>query len=330
MRFPPSERHLYGIKVLVGHLGGGVRPDLVGHGGNLIAHGHLGPAVHPPQVDTVVGLSPEVIIQPKIVRGIRPGPGHTFAIRVLERIGHEEILGDVFAGFDARNHPHRIRASSRHLQGECAGIAIRARHSDGAGLKLAGRARATGGVEQLTDPDLDVGQRRRAVVVDFDSQVGRGRTLARRGLDIGVHHEIVGGDHFHAERSVGSVPLESVQAAHGEQQSDEKRHPPGIWPGMDMVEHGESGEVHGMIVTFGMQKSGKTKVQGTLSGEYSCLVNQGMSIFKILEYSTHASLCRQGPFGCRKCPNGGRFLFSGAGSARHEMPAAGQNQSCGT
>jgi hypothetical protein len=104
----------------------------------------------------------------------------------------------------------------------------------------------------LTDPDLDVGQRRRAVVVDFHSQVGCGRTFARWSLDVGIHHEIVGGDHFHAERAIGSAPLESVQAADGKQQSDQKRHPPGIWSGMDMVEHGESGEVHGMFVMYGM------------------------------------------------------------------------------
>jgi hypothetical protein len=80
---------------------------------------------------------------------------------------------------------------------------------------------------------------------------------------------------------------------------------------MDMLEHGESGEVHGMIVTFGMQKAGKAKVQGTLAGEYSCRVNQKMSIFKIIVYSAYASLFRQGPCGCRKSPNGGRFPFFG-------------------
>jgi hypothetical protein len=49
---------------------------------------------------------------------------------------------------------------------------------------------------------MDIGQGGRAVIVDLHAQMRGGRAIGGWRLHIGIHHEVVGGDHFHPQRAI--------------------------------------------------------------------------------------------------------------------------------
>jgi len=80
-------------QILVGNFRAVVRPDLVGHGADLVPRDQTTLVVHRPCLDAFLRIRPNVVIQSQIVLDHVRRTRHRLAAGILERIGNQPVYG---------------------------------------------------------------------------------------------------------------------------------------------------------------------------------------------------------------------------------------------
>ena len=95
----PAERERHRVEILLWHLAVVVRPDLVGHRRDLIAHPHRAGDIGAQRRGAVGSRGPQIVLKPEIVAGLHAA-GHSVPGIVELSVGGQPVFGDAAAGGD--------------------------------------------------------------------------------------------------------------------------------------------------------------------------------------------------------------------------------------